>query len=124
MLPWTNASHGNDFRRLVSVFFAGSFVRNNILNTPKNPCLNQTTQKNPGIENFKPLKNPSIIPVTRLLLSLEIPKYPPWEEIINKVIGHHTSNEGSVFFWFQSKERPRNGIFGFGRAKNATRVKK
>ena len=39
-----------------------------VLNTHKSPYLNQTTQKNickfPGIENFKPPKNPLIIPVT------------------------------------------------------------
>ena len=28
----------------------------------------------------------------------------------------------SVSVWFRSKERPRSGIFGFGRAKNGTRV--
>ena len=30
----------------------------------------------------------------------------------------------SVSVWFRSKERPRNGILGFGRAKNETRAKK
>ena len=30
----------------------------------------------------------------------------------------------SVFVWFGSKERPRNGILGFGRARNETRAKK
>ena len=30
----------------------------------------------------------------------------------------------SVSFWFRSKERPRNGILGFGRARNETRAKK
>ena len=30
----------------------------------------------------------------------------------------------SVSVWFRSKERPRNGILGFGRARNETRVKK
>ena len=29
----------------------------------------------------------------------------------------------SVSVWFQSKERRRNGIFGFGRARNTTRTK-
>ena len=28
----------------------------------------------------------------------------------------------SVSVWFRSKVRPRNGIFGFGRAKNGTRA--
>ena len=28
----------------------------------------------------------------------------------------------SVSFWFRSKERPRNGILGFGRARNETRA--
>ena len=28
------------------------------------------------------------------------------------------------FVWFRSKERPRNGIFGFGRVRNGTRIKK
>ena len=39
-----------------------------VLNTQKSPYLNQATQKIlakfPGIENFKPQKNPLIIPVT------------------------------------------------------------
>ena len=30
----------------------------------------------------------------------------------------------SVSVWFWSKERPRNGILGFGRARNETRPKK
>ena len=30
----------------------------------------------------------------------------------------------SVSVWFRSKERPRNGILGFGRARNETRAKK
>ena len=30
----------------------------------------------------------------------------------------------SVSVWFRSKERPRNGIFGLGRARNGTRAKK
>ena len=30
----------------------------------------------------------------------------------------------SVSVWFWSKERPRNGILGFGRARNETRAKK
>ena len=30
----------------------------------------------------------------------------------------------SVSVWFRSKERPRNGIFGFDRARNGTRAKK
>ena len=30
----------------------------------------------------------------------------------------------SVSVWFPSKERPRNGILGFGRARNQTRAKK
>ena len=30
----------------------------------------------------------------------------------------------SVSVWFRSKERPRNCILGFGRARNETRVKK
>ena len=30
----------------------------------------------------------------------------------------------SVSVWFRSKERPRNGILGFGRASNETRAKK
>ena len=30
----------------------------------------------------------------------------------------------SVFVWFGSKERPRNGILGFGRARNETRATK
>ena len=30
----------------------------------------------------------------------------------------------SVSVWFRSKERARNGIFGFGRARNETRAKK
>ena len=30
----------------------------------------------------------------------------------------------SVSVWFQTKERRRNGIFGFGRARNETRAKK
>ena len=30
----------------------------------------------------------------------------------------------SVSVWFRSKERPRNGILGFGRAINETRAKK
>ena len=30
----------------------------------------------------------------------------------------------SISVWFRSKERPRNGIFGFGRARNETRTKK
>ena len=32
--------------------------------------------------------------------------------------------EASVFVMLQSKERPRNGIFGFGSARNRTRAKK
>ena len=32
--------------------------------TPKNTCQKFPTPKNPEIENFKPKKNPSIIPVT------------------------------------------------------------
>ena len=39
-----------------------------VLNTQKSPYLNQASQKIlakfPGIENFKPQKIPSIIPVT------------------------------------------------------------
>ena len=52
-----------------------------VLNTPKNPYLNQATQKNTcqnfptskntEIENFKPPKNPLIIPV------IWSPEYPP-----------------------------------------------
>ena len=30
----------------------------------------------------------------------------------------------SVSVWFRSKERPRNGILAFGRARNETRAKK
>ena len=30
----------------------------------------------------------------------------------------------NVSVWFRSKERPRNGILGFGRARNETRAKK
>ena len=30
----------------------------------------------------------------------------------------------SFSVWFRSKERPWNGIFGFGRARNGTRAKK
>ena len=30
----------------------------------------------------------------------------------------------SVSVWFRTKERPRNGILGFGRARNETRAKK
>ena len=30
----------------------------------------------------------------------------------------------SVSVWFRSKERPRNGILDFGRARNETRAKK
>ena len=29
----------------------------------------------------------------------------------------------SVSVWFRSKERPRSGIFGFGRTRNETRAK-
>ena len=56
-----------------------------VLNTQKNPFLIQAaekknlpnfpTQKNLAIENFKPQKDPSIIPVTWN------PEYPPEEEI-------------------------------------------
>ena len=45
-----------------------------VFNTPKNPCVNQDTQKNtlvqfsypkhPGIEKFQTRKNPLIIPIT------------------------------------------------------------
>ena len=34
------------------------------------------------------------------------------------------ANVSHVFVWFRSKKRPRNGIFGFGRARNETRAKK
>ena len=30
----------------------------------------------------------------------------------------------SVSVWFRSQERPRNGILGFGRARNETRAQK
>ena len=59
--------------------------------TPKNPYFYQAAQtgkylpkfsypKKPEIENFKPPKNPSIIPVTRN------PEYPPsWAQKANHV---------------------------------------
>ena len=35
----------------------------------------------------------------------------------------HAACVASVSIWFRSKERPRNGILGFGRARNETRAK-
>ena len=63
-----------------------------VLNTQKNPYLNQPTQKNtcqnfstpkkPEIENFTPYKNPSIIPVT---WNLEYP--PPPRMVVHFILG-------------------------------------
>ena len=35
----------------------------------------------------------------------------------------HVACVASVSIWFRSKERPRNGILGFGRVRNETRAK-
>ena len=35
----------------------------------------------------------------------------------------HVACVASVSIWFRSKERPRNGILGFGRARNETTAK-
>ena len=49
--------------------------------------------------------------------------------MISSVICHVRPQEtkqltcvASVSVWFRSKERPRNGILGFGRARNETRA--
>ena len=40
-----------------------------------------------------------------------------------KKTGRCVAFVASVSVWFRSKERPRNGILGFGRARNETRAK-
>ena len=40
-----------------------------------------------------------------------------------KKTGRCVACVASVSVWFRSKERPRNGILGFGRARNETRAK-
>ena len=67
-----------------------------VLNTQKSPYLNQATQKLlakfPGIENFKPPQNPSIIPVTWN------PEYPyPGIMWGKRVAGFHSEFEISYF---------------------------
>ena len=46
-------------------------------------------------------------------------------QILNKLHRDNimTACVASVSFWFRSNERPRNGIFCFGRARNGTRTK-
>ena len=39
-------------------------------------------------------------------------------------VGFSLACVASVSVWFRSKERPRNRILGFGRARNETRAKK
>ena len=57
----------------------------------------------------------------------------PSTDSIKKILLHPFGNDvlmfrlacvASVSVWFRSKERPRNGILGFGRARNETRAKK
>ena len=52
-------------RRTTRPGYAGTTTNLQIvLNNPKKYLPNFPTQKNPGIKNFKPKKNPLIIPVT------------------------------------------------------------
>ena len=51
----------------------------------------------------------------------------PLDTIIPHTLGNlklELACVASVSVWFRSKERPRNGILGFGRARNETRAKK
>ena len=43
--------------------------------------------------------------------------------LITRIAGLIKARVASVSVWFRSKERPRNGILGFGRTRNETKAK-
>ena len=88
-------------------------------------CYPRTTLNNNDVENEAKCKTLLVKMSFFFNISRSVGRVGenPGNEVANKV-GKNNVNMKNVSVWFQSKERQRNGIFGFGRARNETSTKK